>query len=90
MRVSRFATTLGVAVVVMLGGAGVADAAAAGVAVSHPRDGWHRHHSGWHHRHGWDRHHAGWHHHDGWDRDQGRYHHQGWDRDRNHCDRDGR
>ncbi|GGV05650.1 hypothetical protein GCM10010211_85600 [Streptomyces albospinus] len=95
MRVSRFAATLGVAVAVMLGGSGVAEAAvpaAATVAGSHPGGGWHRHHGGWH-----GGHEGRYHGHGGRHRGhEGRYHHHGWhhhDRDewgRNHHDRHGR
>ncbi|NLU75943.1 hypothetical protein HCC61_25380 [Streptomyces sp. HNM0575] len=81
MRVSRFAVTIGLAAVAMLGGAGVAGAVPAppahsaydhGYRHAQVRDGYH--HRGWvrHDHRGWNRydHHRGWVRHDprGWHR----------------------
>lgn len=86
MRVSRFAVSIGLAAVTMLGGAGVAAASPVPIghtsyANSHRYDNGHRYdHHGWgRYDHRWGRHdHRGWGRHDnrGW----GRHDNRGWDR----------
>lgn len=80
MRVSRFAATIGLAAVAMLGGAGVAGAAPVPPAHSAYENSY-RHYDngrdGYHHNRGWHRHgHHMWNRHDnrGW----GHYGHRGW------------
>lgn len=93
MRVSRSAITIGLAVVTMLGGAGVASARPAPPAYSshdsgyrHDDHGRYGHHHGkyGHHDHGRYGRHHGWRHHDhrGWHHGRGwsGHHHGGWHR----------